>query len=176
MAMTGRRVSIGAPLGLEDRERGRAGAVAEARLATATARRCGDRSDAPVAVARAAVVVGVVVTAVVLRDAVAGRLRRGLRGCRCRRGLRRGLRSRGAGCRAAGLLGRDLLARGGDREPVATEGVQALTLRVAGLRVHHEPIERVAVVGDLRLAVGALDRPELRSRDAAAGAQLAVRP
>src|SRR3954469_8997409 len=73
-------ISIGAPLRLEARDRERAGAVAEARSATATARRCGDqmsargdghqacpragpshRLDAPVAVARAAVVVGVVV-------------------------------------------------------------------------------------------------------------------
>ena len=43
----------------------------------------------------------------------------------------------------------NLLACRGDREPAAVEGVQALAVRVAGLAVVLEQVERMAVVGDL---------------------------
>src|SRR3954447_3375128 len=77
-------------------------------------------SDAPVAVVRPAVVVGILVTAVVLRDAV---------GCR-RRLLRSRRRVRSGRSRRRGLAG-DLLPRRRDREPAAAERRQAFAVRIA---------------------------------------------
>src|SRR5687767_9310898 len=56
--------------------------------------------------------------------------------------------------RARCLLG-DLVAGGGHDVPGGAERVQALAVCVAGLLVAREQVERVAVVGHLRLAVGA---------------------
>src|SRR5205807_1974742 len=108
-------------------------------------------SDVAVAVTRPAVVVGVAISAAVLRDAVVARRRRGLRGGRRRRWRRRWRgrrRRRCRGCRGAtaarcrGLAGDrlrgDLLPRRGNGEPAAAERRLALALGVAGLLVHHE--------------------------------------
>src|SRR5579862_136495 len=50
----------------------------------------------------------------------------------------------------------------------------SLTVRLAGLRVARERVERVAVIGDLELRA-ALRRPEERLVDAHAGDRLALR-
>jgi hypothetical protein len=50
--------------------------------------------------------------------------------------------------------GHDLVSGGVNHVPVPAEGVDALAVRVAGLLVAGERVERVPVVGDLRLSVG----------------------
>ena len=74
----------------------------------------------------------------------------------------------GARCR------RDFVARRRQHVPEAAEGVHALPVRVAGLLVGREEVERVAVVGDLRLAVRAgagrdASKHSLRCRPSACG-------
>src|SRR5689334_16919135 len=81
-------------------------------------------------------------------------------------GVRRSV-ARGAVARAAALL--DLLAGHADDVPLGAEGLDALALRAAGLAaVEHERVQRVAAVGDLRAAVGALGRAQLGLARAAA--------
>src|SRR4051794_10691710 len=142
-------------------------------------------SDAAVAVARTAVVVGVLVTAVVLGNPIARRLGSGLRrrlGSGLRRRLGSGPRRRRLGCRLGrascpGRLRRvagDLGAGRGHHEPCAAERHQALTVRVAAGLVALEAIERVAVVGHLRLPVRPLRGTDLRGLRAGAGRRLAA--
>src|SRR5437867_4026425 len=69
----------------------------------------------------------------------------------------------------------DLLACGREHPPGAAELVQALAGRLARLAVAHEVVERVAVVGDLELAVLAPGRAEQRSAYTRAGDRLAAR-
>src|ERR671921_739727 len=61
----------------------------------------------------------------------------------------------GGAARGRGRLG-DLLAGRREGDPATAERVQALAVGVAGLHVVLEAIERMAVVGDLRRAVGPL--------------------
>src|SRR3954452_93710 len=86
-----------------------------------------------------------------------------------------GLVATAAASRAGRLTGR-LVARGGQREPAGAERRHALAVRVAGRVVAVEAIERVAVVGDLRLSVGALGGCDHRGARAAADRGLAARP
>src|SRR5438445_268469 len=69
----------------------------------------------------------------------------------------------------------DLLACGREHPPGAAELVQALAGRLTRLAVAHEVVERVAVVGDLELAVLAPGRAEQRSAYTRAGERLAAR-
>src|SRR4051794_23284175 len=69
-----------------------------------------------------------------------------------------------------------LVAGGGDRVPAGAERVHALAARVAGALVAGEGVDRVAVVGHLRLAVGARCRSHDRGGRAAADRRLAARP
>ena len=126
----------------------------------------GQISDVPVAVARSAVVVGVVVTAVALRNGVWWRLR--LR----RRWRRRRWRWRWRWGRRRRRSNR--LARGRDREPGAAERRQVLAVGLSRPCVLDEGVERVAVVGRLSLAVGPRDGSDQRGGCAArtAGALL----
>src|SRR5882724_9314589 len=113
-------------------------------------------SDVPVAVARSAVVVAVVVAAVVLGNGVG--------------------RRRWWGRRLDLRLWLHQVARGGHREPGATERRQILALGVAGLRVLYEEVERVTVVGRLRPAVGPRDGSHQRGLRPSADRGLAARP
>jgi len=56
----------------------------------------------------------------------------------------------------------DLVAAGREDVPLGAELVQPLPPHIAGLGVAGIGVERVPVVGDLGLAVPALDRSELR--------------
>src|SRR3954447_22927038 len=51
----------------------------------------------------------------------------------------------------AGSATGDLSPRGGHREPASAEGVDSLATRVAGILIARKEVQRVAVVGDLRL-------------------------
>src|SRR4051812_14647657 len=90
-------------------------------------------------------------------------------------------RSRGSGLLVAIAGARARRCRGdlgaGRRQyvPGCAEPVAALAGGLAGLAVALEAVERVAVVGDLRLPVGARDRAEQRGLRAAAGRRLAAR-
>src|SRR3954462_9144357 len=88
------------------------------------------RSDVSIAVARTAVVVGVMVATVVLRDSVPNG------------------------------MAYDPGAGGRDGVPHPAEGVQLLALGLALLRVLDEPVERVVVVGHLQPSIGTPRRPE----------------
>src|SRR3954470_23792754 len=89
-------------------------------------------------------------------------------------------RSRGSGLLVAIAGARARRCRGdvvpGRRQhiPGSAEPGAALAGGVAGLAVALEAVERVAVVGDLRLSVGARDRAEQRGLRAAAGRRLAA--
>src|SRR5512133_148014 len=76
------------------------------------------------------------------------------------------------GCCAGG----DRVAGRGHDVPRAAESVDALAVGVAGVLVLLEQVERVAVVGHLRLAVGARRRTDLRGGQPAADRRLAARP
>src|SRR5690349_254183 len=70
----------------------------------------------------------------------------------------------------------DLLSRRRDHPPGSAELVETLPRRLPGLPVGDEVVERVAVVGDLELAVAALGRAEqgglhTRSGDGFAGGE-----
>src|SRR5829696_7047883 len=79
-----------------------------------------------------------------------------------------------AATRARGLA-RHLVARGREDVPLRAECVDVLASGVARLLVSLEEVEGVAVVGHLRLALGALRRAEHRRGHAGAGARLATR-
>src|SRR4051794_11624474 len=74
----------------------------------------------------------------------------------------------------ARCLARDLVAGRRQRIPEASEGVHALAAGVTGALVAGECVDRVAVVGDLRLAVGARRGSQHRGARAAAGRRLAA--
>src|SRR5262245_3299659 len=63
---------------------------------------------------------------------------------------------------------RDHVPGARQREPPASEHVESLAVRVAGLAVARVQVERVSVVGDLPLAVGTLSRSDLRYREVGA--------
>src|SRR5262249_24495432 len=69
----------------------------------------------------------------------------------------------------------DALARGVHRVPARAERAHALAAGVAGLGVARVVVERVAVVGDLRGAVGALGDAEQGLADAADALGIAAR-
>src|SRR5512132_3144527 len=82
-----------------------------------------------------------------------------------------------AGARARGCCaGGDRVAGRGHDVPRGAESVDALAVGVAGVLVLLEQVERVAVVGHLRLAVGARRRTDLRGGQPAADRRLAARP
>src|SRR6187551_2329091 len=68
----------------------------------------------------------------------------------------------------------ELLARGGEHVPLAPIEVEALALDLAALRVLEEAVERVALVGHLRLAVTAVQHAEQRGAGARPGLRLAA--
>src|SRR5918996_248987 len=70
----------------------------------------------------------------------------------------------------------DLLSGRRDREPAGAECRQALAVRLTGLRVLREAVERVAVVRDLGLPVGPPRGSELRGAHPAAGCRLSACP
>src|SRR5215218_9856159 len=79
-----------------------------------------------------------------------------------------------AATRARGLA-RHLVARGREDVPCRAERVDVLASGVARLLVSLEEVEGLAVVGHLRLPVGALRRADDRRGHAGAGARLATR-
>src|SRR3954465_7200395 len=80
-----------------------------------------------------------------------------------------------AAATTAGRLGGHLVAGGRHRVPAGAEGVHALAAGVTGALVAGEGVERVAVVGDLGLAVGARGRSHHRGARPAAHRRLAAR-
>src|SRR3954468_10608148 len=70
----------------------------------------------------------------------------------------------------------DLVSGRREHVPRCAESVDGLAVGVAALAVALVAVERVAVVGHLRLAVGPRGRAEQRGLRAAAGRRLAARP
>src|SRR3954454_9841318 len=70
----------------------------------------------------------------------------------------------------------DLGSAGGQREPLGAEGGRSLSVSVPGLLVVHVEVERVPVVGDLRLAVRSSGGSDQRPFRPAADRRLAARP
>src|SRR4029453_13908810 len=72
------------------------------------------------------------------------------------------VRRRAGAATTLGVVLLDLGARGRERVPLRTKGVDLLAVRLSLRRVLDEPVERVVVVGDLEASVGSLRGSEER--------------